>query len=221
MNDYRTNKLDKMVKSIDIPCFAIKPETLYKVFNLTPLHNQKNWSLRIEEYQKNKPNILEEINNRDVDSLKIKIFKPSIIDNTTPSILRDSSGIGPTKYNNIINSINFYDEHAKVLLEQYSYAENPFYYMQEEKLSRVRDNRVEIFEILDEQGIEFIFGTLGNCPELAKKLEVEKRSHLKQAQFKKLKTIEEIIANYITVDEAVDITNPKVLSKFVLPYGKR
>lgn len=36
-----------------------------------------------------------------------------------------------------------------------------------------------------------------------------------------ISAIEKVIANYVTFDEALDITSPKVLNKFIVPYGKR
>ena len=85
---------------------------------------------------------------------------------------------------------------------------------------RVRNNEIEILSYLNKEGIEFAFGSMGNLLELAQDVK-KQRAYRYCKKYRRLNTVDEIIANYITFDEAMDVTSPKVLNKFITPYGKR
>lgn len=72
------------------------------------------------------------------------------------------TNIGEYKYNVILKSLEFYDKYIEYLLSQNYNTENPFYYMQKEKLERLRNNEIEILSYLNKEGIEFVFGSMGN-----------------------------------------------------------
>ena len=235
LKHYNSADIDSMVRAVDLPCFKVGRGLFDTFFYLSNDHQRlrkmeeayknrfKKYSrysdYELENYEHAKKHYENYVNNYTVKDVKEILDDTIIVDGQVyPQILFSTNGIGEQKYNTIISSIEFYDRYIKQLLEQYPNIENPFYYMQKEKLSIVREHNVEIFEYLDSVGVEFIFGTMGNLIKLAQ----DSKGHkINSKMYNKLRNVESVLADYVTMDEALDIENPKVLSKFVLPYGKR
>lgn len=195
INDY-----DEIVNAVDLPYFTMHKSSLLKVLGC---------------YLKN-CNIDDEIIKRSpsVSDIKLKLakqteYKGEII----PYILFSNSGIGEVTYNDILLSLNFFEKHIEELKKLNLNTDNPFYYMYDMKLERVKRNRKEIFLYLYENGYQFIFGN--NINACMKDID---NSNVKNNYRDKVETI---IANYVTPEEALDIGNSKVLNKFIIPYGKK
>lgn len=195
--------IDKMVKISDLPIFKLSDALTYRFIHGMP---------RSCRYK---------INALDFDGYNMAYVKDKMNDfivrndEAIPRIICHRTGIGEEKYNSILASINFYDRYIETLLEKYSDKENPFYFMQQEKLEIVRRNRKEIFNYLSEAGYELVIGDLKNA------MKYLDYPYSKAVGAESLYRREEIIANYVTFDEALEITSPKVLNKFIVPYGKR
>ena len=132
-----------------------------------------------------------------------------------PALMR-KDGVGEFKYNQILASLNFYDRYIDLLLREYSGVENPFYFMHDEKKRMVKENEKQIFNYLLQNGYELV---LGDISKVVSALDTSIKSN--SQIYKKIDNLEEIITNYVTFDEALEITSPKVLNKFIVPYGKR
>ena len=87
--------------------------------------------------------------------------------------------------------------------------------MQKEKLELIKRSRKEIFTYLYNAGYELVVGELKNVMNYLDSKDT--KSKCMEPLYRK----EEIIANYVTFDEALNITDEKVLNKFIVPYGKR
>jgi len=191
--------IDKMVKVTDLPIFASSPNLV--------------WSAVMGYYSKNKQ--IDMLDEYSVEFLKRKMMECYVVNGESViKLIYSSNGIGEVKYNQLQASLMFYDKYVESLLEKYKEHENPFYYMYDEKLAMVQSKRLEIFNYLYGNGYEFVFGRIDNVVNAinSSRLSVTK---------KKLLAIERVIANYVTFDEAIDIASPKVLNKFIVPYGKR
>lgn len=194
--------IDKLVKVIDLPLYISSPNIIQKAVRGYTFSFYKE---REEENLKKCP----------VSYLKKVLMEYRVIDGESiPSIVASPTGIGEVKYNQLISTINFYDKYVEQLLKAHPDCENPFYYMQEEKLRLVRGKRKEIFSYLNSEGYEFIFGDVS-------KVMCVLDSNIPAAAKRRLLAMETVIANYVTIEEALDIENPKVLSKFIVPYGKK
>lgn len=191
---------DEIVKAIDLPYFTMHKSSLLKVLGFY----LKNCNID-KEIIKYNPNI---------SDIKLRLarqteYKGEII----PYILLGNSGIGEVTYNDILLSLDFFDKHIEELEKLNLNTDNPFYYMYDMKLERVKRNRKEIFLYLYENGYQFIFGNnINACMKDIDKHNVKNNYRDK---------VETIIANYVTPEEALDIGNPKVLNKFIIPYGKK
>ena len=230
------NEIDKNIRAIDIPCFTIKRALFHNVFG------GKNYYNNIKEYEEklklekklgvcncqhaygdrikwDRKYYEDLINNASVYDLKTKVNDTiKIGEEMVPCLLYFANGIGLQRFNTILGNITFYDNYIESLLQMNYQVENPFYYMQEEKLEVVKENEVEILSFLDKEGVEFVFGPMNNYLELA----IDSKTHDRgNKKYSKLDSIDTIIANYVTPDEVQNITSPKVLSKFIIPYGKK
>lgn len=193
--------VDKMVRVTDLPLFVSQPGLLYSA-----IYGFKRY--RREE--------VSELNKYSIEYLKRKMTKCIIKDGEAiPEIIYYSSSIGEVKYNQILASIYFYDKYVESLLEKYPEQENPFYYMYDEKLLLVREKREAIFNYLNNMGYELVVG------DLSKIMGFLDASRPTSVLKKRIFAIEEVIAKYVTFDEAINIDSPKVLNKFIVPYGKK
>lgn len=205
------NEMDKMVKMYEIPYFRLNPLVFYHLFHY---HNRYLTP-------KNRIAGMKSVNFSDFDrytiaDLKRMVNNISIIDGQPVCELLRHDGIGEFKYNKIIASLNFYDSYIPILLEKYADKEDPFYFMHDEKFELVKENEQYIFDYLLQNGYELI---LGNIELLSKRLPTLRKRDSIDA--KRLKNIEEIITNFITFEEAMNIKSPKVLNRFIVPYGKK
>lgn len=195
--------IDELVRVIDLPLYIFSPQIIRNAV-----------SGYIFSFYKDKEN--ENLKKCPVSYLKKVLMETRIVDGVaTPEIIIASrSGIGEVKYNQLMSTINFYDNYVQQLLKSCPDCENPFYYMREEKLQLVREKRKEIFNYLNNEGYEFVFGDIS-------KVMCVLDSNIPAAAKRRLLAIENVIANYVTIEEALDIENPKVLGKFIVPYGKK
>ena len=194
--------IDELVRVIDLPLYIQFPQIIRNAVSGYTFSFYKD---KEDEYLKKCP----------VSYLKKVLMETRIVDGVaTPRIIVSRSGIGEVKYNQLMATLNFYDKYVEQLLKAYPGCENPFYYMQEEKLQLVREKRKEIFSYLNSEGYEFIFGDIS-------KVMCVLDFNIPAAAKRKLLAIENVIANYVTFEEALDIENPKVLNKFIVPYGKK
>lgn len=88
--------------------------------------------------------------------------------------------------------------------------------MHDEKFQLVKENEKYIFDYLLQNGYELILGDIAG---ISKKVDTLRKRN--SADAKRLKNIEEIITNFVTFEEALNITSPKVLNRFIAPYGKK
>ena len=230
--------MDEQVLAIDIPCFTSNSVLYHSIYcNLywKTFNKSKNTFLEERKLQEELMSkgfdaktasemARQKINKSFQESKTVKDLKDIIYDEVefegemVPKLLRVQNTIGPVRYNKIIKSVEFYDKYVEELMSKGYVTKNPFYYMKDEKLQVIRENELEILSKLDEEGYEFVFGFMGKTIDLAKEVNDSNRYTCK---FDRLNMIENIIANYTTPDEINDITNPKVLSKFIIPHGNR
>lgn len=195
--------IDRMVKVVDLPLFISQPKLIYAaIYGIFPKpHHAKNIS-SLGEYS--------------IEYLKSRMNESIVVgDEVYPRLIRYKTGIGEVKYTQLVATLKFYDQYIDTLLEKYSDKENPFYYMHDEKLAIVREQREKIFHYLYNVGYELVFGTIDGVMEI-----IDQQSSTRVLK-KRLWMIENVIANYVTYDEALNITSPKVLNRFIVPYGKR
>ena len=199
-----SNDIDSMVKLCDLPIFKLSDALAWHFVN----GMFKNYKPEIDCKELDKYTI-EYVKNK-MKEIIIKFDGEAV-----PYVIHRRNGIGVEKYNNILASLNFYDRYIETLLENYSNIKDAFYYKKNEKLFLVKRHRKEIFNYLNDVGYELI---IGDVKKVMPYLDVEfSRAKYMEPLYKK----EEIIANYVTFDEALNITEPKVLNKFIVPYGKR
>lgn len=202
--DFNSRDIDKLVKMSDLPFFKLHPKLLCGfTYGYGPRASKRE--VVVSDYDK-----------YNVEYAKIKMGEFRIRNGiAVPEIICYHTGIGEQKYNELLASINFYDKYVETLLEKYSDKENPFYYMQEEKLDLVKKSRKEIFTYLYNVGYELVVGDLKNVMNYLDSK--DSRAKCMEPLYRK----EEIIANYVTFDEALNIADEKVLNKFIVPYGRR
>lgn len=205
------NEIDKMVKMYELPYFRLSPLVFYHLF-----HYHDRYLPKKDRISKNSSVNFSDFDHYTIADLKRMVNSISIIDGQPVSELLRRDGIGEFKYNKIMASLNFYDNYIPILLEKYADKEDPFYFMHDEKFQLVKENEQYIFDYLLQNGYELF---LGNIALLSKKLPTLRKRNSIDA--KRLKNIEEIITNFITFEEAMDIKSPKVLNRFIVPYGKK
>lgn len=199
------NEIDKMVKMYELPYFRVNPRVFYHLF-----YGYYSYKSKVNEVN------FSEFDQYTIANLKKMVNNIEIINGQPVSDLFRCDGIGEFKYNKIIASLNFYDRYIPILLEKYADKENPFYFMHDEKFQLVKENEKYIFDYLLQNGYELFLGSIAT---ISKKVDTLRKRNSVEA--KRLENIEEIITNFVTFDEAMDITSPKVLNRFIVPYGKK
>lgn len=194
------SNIDRQVRIIDLPLYASQPNLIYRA---VCGRYRKCYSIsNLDRYS--------------VEDLKIKMNEFVVKNGETYLALTYyNTGIGEIKYTQLLATIKFYDEYIRYLLEKYPNIENPFYHLQSEKVKIVKDNRKEIFNYLNETGYEFVFGPIDKI------MQIVNGEISSSRLLNRLDLIENVIANYITFDDALNITSPKVLKRFIVPYGKK
>ena len=232
---YNMNDIDSIVRAIDIPYFTLNRNIYHRIFGakkewdqLKNRHSEiytgkSHWKYNTYEYaQKQVEMVLAEAKVKDLKE-KASITSTNWKGEVDSRLIILTDYLGREKFYEILKSIEFYDRYIEHLLAQKYDVDNPFYFMHDEKLKRVRDNIVEILSFLDQEGYEFIFGNMGSLLEIAKNSsEIPlKRPVTYTGKDKKLIAVMNILANYITFDETMDVTNPAILRRFITPYGKK
>lgn len=197
----KTTDIDNMVRVTDLPIFVSQPRVICGAM----------YEAHLPTYR-----AVEKLKESNIATLK-KNMRECVVKNgvAIPKVIYYRNGIGEAKYNQILSSLMFYDNYVDLLLEKYPNQSDSFYYLHDEKLLLVREKRKEIFDYLNDTGYEFVFGSI---KQVMAEMDATRPTTIAS---KKLFAIEEVIANYVTFDEALDITSPKVLNKFIVSYGKR
>lgn len=205
------NEIDKMVKMYELPYFRLSPLVFYHLFH----YHNRYWTPK-DRIAGTKSVNFSDFDQYTIADLKKMVNNIRIIDGQPVSELLRHDGIGEFRHNKILASLKFYDSYIPVLLEKYADKENPFYFMHDEKFELVKENEQYIFDYLLQNGYELF---LGNIALLSKKLPTLRKRNSIDA--KRLKNIEEVITNFITFEEAINIKSPKVLNRFIVPYRKK
>ncbi len=199
--------IDSTVNMYELPYFRLRPIFCHHLIGGYHSHRSKVKHKQIE---------ISDLEGFTIADLKELInTKTVFLGEVMPALMR-KDGVGEFKYNQILASLNFYDRYIDLLLREYSGVENPFYFMHDEKKRMVKENEKQIFNYLLQNGYELV---LGDISKVVTALDTSIKSN--SQIYKKIDNLEEIITNYVTFDEALEITSPKVLNKFIVPYGRR
>ena len=128
---------------------------------------------------------------------------------------------GKGLYPELLTVLNFYDQQVERLIDykdQNNCGDNLFYYEQREKLDIVRDYEKEIYEYLFNNGQDYIFGKLTDAQKDKIYSAIRGSKSVKNQNL--LSKLNEVIANYTTLEELKDVNKiykgqRKVLSRFI------